>query len=97
VTDALRPLTDDELTHVDAWWRAPNYLSGGQICLMGNPLLREPLRPEHVKPRLLGPWGTTPGSTPSTPTSSDLGGVWMGLDGGPPLQARGEVGEVGVR
>jgi phosphoketolase len=43
------------------WWRAANYLSVGQIYLLDNPLLREPLRPEHVKPRLLGHWGTTPG------------------------------------
>lgn len=55
------PLTDDELQALDAWWRAANYLSVGQIYLMGNPLLREPLRPEHIKPRLLGHWGTTPG------------------------------------
>ena len=46
---------------IDAWWRAANYLSVGQIYLMDNPLLREPLLPEHVKPRLLGHWGTTPG------------------------------------
>ncbi|HXY17059.1 MAG TPA: phosphoketolase family protein, partial [Gaiellaceae bacterium] len=46
---------------VDAWWRAANYLSVGQIYLLDNPLLREPLRPEHVKPRLLGHFGTTPG------------------------------------
>ena len=52
---------DDEFAALDAWWRAANYLSVGQIYLMGNPLLREPLRPEHVKPRLLGHWGTTPG------------------------------------
>jgi len=55
------PLSADELRTVDAWWRAANYLSVGQIYLMENPLLREPLRPEHVKPRLLGHWGTTPG------------------------------------
>jgi xylulose-5-phosphate/fructose-6-phosphate phosphoketolase len=55
------PLTDDEVAALDAWWRAANYLSVGQIYLVGNPLLREPLRPEHVKPRLLGHWGTTPG------------------------------------
>ena len=54
-------LSDDELRRIDAWWRAANYLSVGQIYLMANPLLREPLRPEHVKPRLLGHWGTTPG------------------------------------
>src|SRR5262245_14002378 len=49
------------LERVDAWWRAANYLSVGQIYLLDNPLLREPLRPEHIKPRLLGHWGTTPG------------------------------------
>jgi xylulose-5-phosphate/fructose-6-phosphate phosphoketolase len=58
---AAAPLSDDELHAIDAWWRAANYLSVGQIYLMANPLLREPLRPEHVKPRLLGHWGTTPG------------------------------------
>src|SRR4051794_6585239 len=55
------PLGDEELQSLHAWWRAANYLSVGQIYLMGNPLLREPLLPEHVKPRLLGHWGTTPG------------------------------------
>jgi xylulose-5-phosphate/fructose-6-phosphate phosphoketolase len=55
------PLRPEELERIDAYWRAANYLSVGQIYLMGNPLLREPLRPEHVKPRLLGHWGTTPG------------------------------------
>ncbi|MGY1805368.1 phosphoketolase [Blastococcus sp. SYSU D00922] len=54
-------LDDDEVAALDRWWRAANYLSVGQIYLMDNPLLREPLRPEHVKPRLLGHWGTTPG------------------------------------
>jgi xylulose-5-phosphate/fructose-6-phosphate phosphoketolase len=54
-------VTDDELRELDAYWRAANYLSVGQIYLLDNPLLREPLRPEHVKPRLLGHWGTTPG------------------------------------
>jgi xylulose-5-phosphate/fructose-6-phosphate phosphoketolase len=52
---------DDELRTLHAYWRASNYLSVGQIYLLDNPLLREPLRPEHVKPRLLGHWGTTPG------------------------------------
>ncbi|MEU3166466.1 phosphoketolase family protein [Streptosporangium sp. NPDC006930] len=51
----------DALAHVDAYWRAANYLSVGQIYLLDNPLLTEPLRPEHIKPRLLGHWGTTPG------------------------------------
>ncbi|GIH21105.1 phosphoketolase family protein [Rugosimonospora africana] len=55
------PLTAGELKRIDAYWRAANYLSVGQIYLMNNPLLREPLRPEDVKPRLLGHWGTTPG------------------------------------
>jgi xylulose-5-phosphate/fructose-6-phosphate phosphoketolase len=54
-------LAPDELARIDAYWRAANYLSVGQIYLLDNPLLREPLRPEHVKPRLLGHWGTTPG------------------------------------
>ena len=58
----LEPLTGSELDALDAWWRAANYLSVGQIYLLGeNPLLTEPLRPEQVKPRLLGHWGTTPG------------------------------------
>ena len=55
------PLTIEELQKIDAYWRAANYLSVGQIYLMDNPLLREPLRKEHIKPRLLGHWGTTPG------------------------------------
>ena len=54
-------LTSEELRLLDAYWRAANYLSVGQIYLLSNPLLREPLRLEHVKPRLLGHWGTTPG------------------------------------
>src|SRR6516165_3102139 len=49
------------LQKMDAWWRAANYLNIGQIYLMANPLLREPLKPEHIKPRLLGHWGTSPG------------------------------------
>jgi len=55
------PLSEDELRRMDMWWRAANYLSVGQIYLMDNPLLREQLEAEHVKPRLLGHWGTTPG------------------------------------
>lgn len=54
-------LSDEEVTRIDAYWRAANYLSVGQIYLMDNPLLREPLQLAHVKPRLLGHWGTTPG------------------------------------
>jgi len=52
---------DAELAQLDAWWRAANYLTVGQIYLRGNPLLREPLASEHIKPRLLGHWGTSPG------------------------------------
>ncbi|WP_199034900.1 phosphoketolase family protein [Glycomyces salinus] len=54
-------LTDAQLRWIDAYWRAANYLTVGQIYLLDNPLLREPLRAEHVKPRLLGHWGTSPG------------------------------------
>ena len=56
-----QPLSPDLLTRMDAWWRAANYLSIGQVYLLANPLLREPLRREHTKPRLLGHWGTVPG------------------------------------
>ena len=55
------PLSPEELRKINAYWRAANYLSIGQIYLYANPLLREPLKLEHVKPRLLGHWGTTPG------------------------------------
>ncbi len=57
----LDALNDDELAAIDAYWRAANYLSVGQIYLLDNPLLTKPLAIEHVKPRLLGHWGTTPG------------------------------------
>ena len=57
----MSALSDGELRLMDAYWRAANYVSIGQIYLLRNPLLREPLQPEHVKPRLLGHWGTTPG------------------------------------
>ena len=60
-TTAPAILSDDELALIDAYWRAANYLSVGQIYLLDNPLLAEPLSAEHVKPRLLGHWGTTPG------------------------------------
>src|SRR3989442_8964296 len=56
-----QPLSSEELRKINAYWRAANYLSVGQIYLLANPLLREPLKLEHVKPRLLGHWGTTPG------------------------------------
>ncbi|UGT54085.1 phosphoketolase [Nocardia asteroides] len=61
LTEAPGPLTRPELVAVDTWWRAANYLSVGQIYLLRNPLLREPLRAEDVKPRLLGHFGTVPG------------------------------------
>jgi xylulose-5-phosphate/fructose-6-phosphate phosphoketolase len=61
ITETSSALGPDELDLIHAWWRAANYLSVGQIYLRANPLLREPLRIEHVKPRLLGHWGTTPG------------------------------------
>jgi xylulose-5-phosphate/fructose-6-phosphate phosphoketolase len=60
-TKSVRPLTSGQLHAMDGWWRAANYLSVGQIYLLDNPLLKQPLRPEHIKPRLLGHWGTTPG------------------------------------
>jgi xylulose-5-phosphate/fructose-6-phosphate phosphoketolase len=56
-----KPLQDDELRKINAYWNAANYLSVGQIYLLDNPLLKETLKLEHVKPRLLGHWGTTPG------------------------------------
>lgn len=59
--NSLGPLSPVELQHIDAYWRAANYLSVGQIYLFDNPLLREPLTKEHIKPRLLGHWGTCPG------------------------------------
>ncbi len=55
------PLDDAAVAEIDAWWRAANYLSVGQIYLLANPLLREPLARDHIKPRLLGHFGTTPG------------------------------------
>jgi xylulose-5-phosphate/fructose-6-phosphate phosphoketolase len=61
LSDAPGPLDRDELGRIDAWWRAANYLAVGQIYLSANPLLTEALRPEHIKPRLLGHFGTVPG------------------------------------
>ncbi|HET8594278.1 MAG TPA: phosphoketolase family protein [Intrasporangium sp.] len=63
LTDAeqTQPLDDETLAEVDAYWRACNYLAVGQIYLLDNPLLKMPLLPTHIKPRLLGHWGTTPG------------------------------------
>jgi xylulose-5-phosphate/fructose-6-phosphate phosphoketolase len=60
-SDAASPLSAEEARLIDAWWRAANYLSVGQIYLLDNPLLKEPLAAAHIKPRLLGHWGTTPG------------------------------------
>ncbi len=59
--ESRQPLAEEELRKMHAYWRAANYLSVGQIYLYANPLLREPLKFEHIKPRLLGHWGTTPG------------------------------------
>ncbi|MFT4183133.1 MAG: phosphoketolase, partial [Rhizobium sp.] len=56
-----KALNGAELRLIDRYWRAANYLSVGQIYLLDNPLLREPLKAGHIKPRLLGHWGTTPG------------------------------------
>ena len=61
MTTATQPLDPEQLRKLDAWWRAANYLSVGQIYLYDNPLLKEPLALAHIKPRLLGHWGTTPG------------------------------------
>jgi xylulose-5-phosphate/fructose-6-phosphate phosphoketolase len=61
ISEPVNPLSSEELRTMHAYWRAANYLSVGQIYLYANPLLREPLKLEHIKPRLLGHWGTTPG------------------------------------
>lgn len=60
-TTTTNPLSPELLHRIDAYWRATNYLSVGQIYLFDNPLLKQPLKREHIKPRLLGHWGTTPG------------------------------------
>ena len=88
-----QPLSRTELQAIDAYWRAANYLSVGQIYLMDDPLLTRPLRPEDVKPRLLGHWGTTPGPQPGlrAPEPGDPGlGPEHDLRRGPgPRRARG--------
>lgn len=61
IIDSIRNPSEQEVAHVDAWWRANNYLTVGQIYLKSNPLLRRPLEPDDIKPRLLGHWGTSPG------------------------------------
>jgi xylulose-5-phosphate/fructose-6-phosphate phosphoketolase len=55
------PLSRDELLRINAYWRTCNYLAAGMIYLRENPLLKEPLKPEHIKNRLLGHWGSSPG------------------------------------
>ena len=62
-TEVLTPLSSEELRTMDAYWRACNYLSAGMIYLRANPLLREPLKAEHIKNRLLGHWGSDPGQS----------------------------------
>ena len=62
-SQSVQPLTADELRKIDAYWRACNYLCVGMLYLLENPLLREPLKPEHIKNRLLGHWGSDPGQT----------------------------------
>ncbi len=61
VSELKDVLSKDELRKMTAYWNAANYLSVGQIYLLNNPLLKEPLSTDHIKPRLLGQWGTTPG------------------------------------
>ena len=65
--EGLTPLTSEELRTMDAYWRACNYLALGMIYLMDNPLLREALKPGHIKNRLLGHWGSSPGLALFTP------------------------------
>ncbi len=62
------PLSPEMLDRINRYWRAANYLCIGQIYLFENPLLREPLKAEQIKPRLLGHWGTSPGQTSFTST-----------------------------
>ncbi len=62
-SEGVQPLSADELRKMDAYWRACNYLCVGMLYLVENPLLREPLKPEHIKNRLLGHWGSDPGQT----------------------------------
>ena len=62
-TGIALPLDPEELRKIDAYWRACNYLAAGMIYLRANPLLREPLKPEHFKNRLLGHWGSDPGQS----------------------------------
>ncbi|WP_255946317.1 phosphoketolase family protein [Streptomyces odontomachi] len=94
-TQPRMPLTDDEVRRLDAHWRAANYLAVGQIFLMANPLLTRPLQPEHIKPRLLGHWGTSPGlnlvythlNRVITVWDRDVLAVWGPGHGGPAVLA----------
>ncbi len=89
------PIPNDEVRRLDAHWRAANYLAVGQIYLMANPLLTEPLRPEHIKPRLLGHWGTSPGlnlvythlNRVITARDKDVLAIWGPGHGGPAVVA----------
>ena len=63
-----QPLTDAYLEKMNAYWRAANYLSAAQLYLLDNPLLREPLKPEHIKKKIVGHWGTVPGQNLYTAT-----------------------------
>jgi len=67
-----KPLSDEELRKMHAYWRACNYLAVGMIYLRSNPLLKEPLKPEHVKHRLLGHWGASPALSLTYVTAPDL-------------------------
>ena len=75
-TIAGSPLSESELRRTDAYWRACNYLALGMIYLQDNPLLKEPLKPEHIKNRLLGHWGSSPGLAfsvyPSEPSDQEV-------------------------
>ena len=70
------PLVSEELRKIDAYWRASNYLAVGMIYLRENPLLKQPLKVEHIKERLLGHWGSVPGQT-TVPTPWPAQGIWL--------------------
>jgi xylulose-5-phosphate/fructose-6-phosphate phosphoketolase len=72
--ETTAPLAREKLHTLDLYWRAANYLSVGQVYLLDNPLLREPLKPKHVKPRLLGHFGTTPGLNLMVEVGHRMGG-----------------------
>ena len=60
-------INDEMLNQMDAYWRAANYLAAGQLYLLDNPLLKEPLKPEHIKKKIVGHWGTVPGQNLRSP------------------------------